>query len=71
MITDSPINWEARWDFCAPTTLRIPTSLALSTERAVVRLTKLMHAIPKIKIATIPKMYTLLMLPCTLPPFVE
>ncbi|MNL62949.1 hypothetical protein D3C87_1870250 [compost metagenome] len=61
--TDSLTNCLASNPLAAPTTLRIPTSLARSAERAVVRFTKLMQAISRMKMATTENTYTLLMLP--------
>ena len=52
---DSPINCRANCDLNAPDTLRMPTSLALSEDLAVVRFTKLMQAITIIKTAMMEK----------------
>src|SRR5687768_8309467 len=65
--TLSPTNCRASCVLTAPATLRMPTSLALSEERAVVRLTKLMQAIIKMNKATTEKIYTFLLLPVCKP----
>ena len=43
-----------RWRRDAPTTLRMPTSLARSSDRASVRLTKFIHAMPRMTKAKMP-----------------
>ena len=53
---DSVINWAISAFFSEPKVLRIPTSLALSDERAVDRFIKLTPAMNKIKKATKTKM---------------
>ena len=42
-------NWLIKWDLYDPMTLRMPTSLALSVDRAIERLMKLMEDIKQYK----------------------
>src|SRR5688572_12698364 len=41
---DSLKNWPINWDLIDPIDLRMPTSFALFSERAVLRFMKLIHA---------------------------
>src|SRR5690606_27031678 len=55
---DSVRNWVINPLRCEPTTLRKPTSFARLADFAVERLTKLMHAIKRMKPATAPNNQT-------------
>src|SRR5215211_1420321 len=57
-INDSDINCQNTWPFTAPTTLRIPTSFALSIDRAVLKLIYVKQAMSNISKATAPTIYT-------------
>ena len=68
---DSPINWTTRDRFCAPTHLRIPTSFALFSLRAVVRFIKLIQAMRRMNAAMIAKSLTNSISPPSSLPFVK
>ena len=57
IIKDSPRNCFTSDPFCAPNTLRIPTSAERFEERAVDKFIKLMHAINKVNKAIEARMY--------------
>ena len=57
-VTDAVINWAISCDLRLPTTLRNPTSLALTVERAVARFIKLIPAMTRISMAATRKTYT-------------
>ena len=54
---DSPRNCFTNDCFCAPRTLRTPTSAERFEERAVDRFIKLIHAISKVNKAMEPRIY--------------
>src|SRR5258708_8939184 len=69
--TDSPRNCAINCFLEDPITFLMPTSLALSMERAVVRLMKLMPAIIRMNAAMTEKIATLFILPLSGLPYLE